>query len=47
MIKLIVGGYDVNEWLNMLAGGGSAMIVWGIGNILIDNWKKNRKVKKK
>ncbi len=33
----------MNDWLNILAGGGSAIAVWIIGRIAIDYWKRHKK----
>lgn len=46
MIKVILGGYNVNDWLNILAGGGSAIVVWIIGRVVISNWKRNKRIEK-
>ena len=31
------------DWLNIIAGGGSAVVVWIIGRIIVENWKRNKK----
>jgi hypothetical protein len=36
----------VNNWLNILAGGASAIAVWVIGRIVIDNWKRTKRIEK-
>lgn len=36
----------MNDWLNILAGGGSAVVVWIIGRVVISNWKRNKKIEK-
>ena len=36
----------MNEWLNIVAGGLSAIVVWIIGRVVISNWKRNRKIEK-
>jgi len=33
----------MNDWLNIFAGAGSAIVVWIVGRIIIDNWKRNKK----
>lgn len=46
MTEVILGGYNVNDWLNILAGGGSAIVVWIIGRVVISNWKRDKKIEK-
>lgn len=46
MIEVMLGGYKVNDWLNILAGGGSAIVVWIIGRVVISNWKRDKKIEK-
>ena len=36
----------MNDWLNILAGGGSAIVVWIIGRVVISNWKRDKKIEK-
>lgn len=36
----------MQDWINIIVGGGSAILTWIVARILVDNYKRNKELKR-